>query len=120
MKNKDIQPGFLVELKNGEKYLVNKVEESSLILVNPFEQKWLHLSEYDEDLKHIRFRSKDIMSVYGFVKDVRNYATIGFPYVDGRELLWKREKTTFEKVAQTKLKRLKTILDGRKRGNGPW
>lgn len=119
MDKRDIQPGFLVELKNGEKFLVNKAEVS-MVLVNPFEQKWLYLSEYDENLKHLRYRSKDIVHIYGFVHDARNYGKIGLMCLDGRELLWKREKTAVEKVAQTKLKRLKTILDGRKRGNGPW
>lgn len=114
MDKRDIQPGFLIELKNGEKFLVNKAEVS-IVLVNPFEQKWLYLSEYDEGLKHLRYRSKDIVSIYGFVHDARNYGTIGLICLDGRELLWKREK-----IAQNRLKRLKTTLDGRKRGNGPW
>lgn len=76
------------------------------------------LQKLNSTRRRANIDKKDIHS--GLVHDARNYGTIGLICLDGRELLWKRENTAFEKIAQTKLKRLKTILDGRKRGNGPW
>lgn len=92
MDKKDIQPGFVIELRNKQKFLVGRAGNYTSILVNPLTQEWCYLSSYDNDLKHHKDSMKDIMRVWGLVKGTSNYWAALLPYVEDREILWEREK----------------------------
>lgn len=64
----DIQFGFVVELRNKQKFLAGKAENCTPILVNPLTQEWCYLSAYDNDLKHNKYEMRDIVRVWGSCK----------------------------------------------------
>lgn len=87
---RDIHSGFVVELRNKQKLLVGRAGNYTSILVNPLTQEWCYLSAYDNELKHNKYRMKDIMRVWGLVKGTSNYWAALLPYTEDRELLWER------------------------------
>ena len=90
MDKRDIHSGFVVELRNKQKLLVGRAGNYTSILVNPLTQEWCYLSAYDNELKHNKYRMKDIMRVWGLVKGTSNYWAALLPYTEDRELLWER------------------------------
>lgn len=108
----DIQYGFVVELRNKQKFLAGKAENCTPILVNPLTQEWCYLSAYDNDLKHNKYEMRDIVRVWGLVKGTSNYWAALLPYVEDRELLWEREKdvSIFERL-ETAFHDLGNVLD---------
>lgn len=92
MDKRDIHSGFVVELRNKQKLLVGRAGNYTSILVNPLTQEWCYLSAYDNELKHNKYRMKDIMRVWGLVKGTSNYWAALLPYTEDREILWEREE----------------------------
>lgn len=113
----DLQPGHVVELRNGEYRIVMPVGTSgSLVLLRP-DRIWKYLSSWSVTLeaKDARFcygngnptkkgedyaRELDIVAVYGFVCGTEYYDCIGDLSSAHRPCLWKRLEAKKMTVAE--------------------
>ena len=64
MTKKDLKPGHIVELRNGERYLI-VTDDKILFIVD--ETNWNDLSHYTEDLiNNLGHSDLDIIKIYEF------------------------------------------------------
>lgn len=85
----DIEPGYVVELRNGNITIANYTADGILIIVDEH-NSWTSLDHYNEDLTFkSRNHNHDIIKIYGYSKwayRVLNYET------KERSLLWERKE----------------------------
>ena len=95
----DIKPGYLVQLKNGDFYLVVQTASELALVQKPFKDSSLWCS------LHLRTFGKNdelsIMKVYGFSR----YANTSLSFTTrGRELLWEykpeKKKYTYAQIRE--------------------
>ena len=84
----DLKPGYLVQLKNGEMYMV-AFESNRLVLVNEpcnGKSQWLSLCYFNADMTH--GGDFTIMKVFGYSKYAHKAISFEHKY---RDLLWERK-----------------------------
>lgn len=88
MTKSDLKPFYLVELRNGFKYIVAQSEKYEMTLARY--GAWHDLSQYNEDLCDCNGDSSwDIVAVYGRTR----YACDSLSVITcDRKLLWKRKE----------------------------
>lgn len=119
-KNKDLRSGYVVELRNGVRRIVARVNDFTRILVNPETYDWNYLSAWGDDLKvkdGLRFSHNeypiytdgggyDIVKVYGLLTSTKEYghcfrANESDPSrLAFRPLLWERKDPVKMTVAE--------------------
>ena len=99
MTKSELKPGYLVELKNGDLYMVMQTNGMLILAKQPEENfydhkicnNWLGIRYYQDDMKH-EMANFTIMKVYGNAK----YANQVFRFsTENRELLWERPKKQY-------------------------
>lgn len=97
----DIKSGYLVELRNGEKYLCLRHNQSKFdkLLVNTLIGKICGLVSYDDSFYSITpDRGMDIYRIYGLPNDTNTYICTSALYSGNhRPLLWERKPVEMTK-----------------------
>ena len=100
---KDLRSGYMVELRNGQTFLVTRVGRFTRALVHPGAITWHYLeSTYNEDLTCKKMvptapynkphKSLDIVKVWGLQEAIEYYPRALDLLADGRKLLWERKE----------------------------
>lgn len=90
-----LEPGYLVQLRNGKQYLVAEIEDGRLYFTRDDELIFVH---HDENLNHVpphfvysgKPRPYDVMKVYGLPAN-RVWAGELWTSTASRKLLWERK-----------------------------
>lgn len=91
MQKSDLKTGMVVQVRNGDKYLVllDNPDEPNMNLIG-FDGGFLQLVTYDDDMiAQSKYRAFDIMSVYTLQSSIQNLLTKSHLQY---KLLWERKK----------------------------
>lgn len=123
---KDLRSGYLVELRNGRKYLVTRVGRFTRALVRPGSIQWHYLeSTYSDDMTskktlpctpYSRVGELDIMKVWGLQEDTSLYHKALECEPTGRKLLWSRQeakKLTVDQISKLLGYEVEIVGEGR-------
>jgi hypothetical protein len=111
ISKEDIKSGYVVKLRNGELYMVQRVGKNfTKVLANG--NDWMYMSSFDDKLhgrlyannKPVSFdKSHDIVEVYGLVQQTMHYHLASIITTVGRECIWKRKqavKLTVDEISE--------------------
>ena len=98
MKRNELEVGYLVEFKNGERKIVMPCNDPDypIVLTNQYGE-WSYLGVYRDDLSSTIAKEFDIVKVFSFSRLV--YKTLSFN-TNHRELLWERKDKKKMTVAE--------------------
>lgn len=113
MTKDDLKSGYVVELRDGSKYMVQRVGKAfTKVLAGGKGGRWIYMSSFSDDLKMVNYHGStgvfgdersDIMKVYGLVTNTAFYERMHTTNLNGRPLLWEREqvvKLTVDEISE--------------------
>lgn len=119
MNKSDLKTGMVVEVKNGEKYLVMlNAENKSMSLIN-FNGGFMSLDDYDESLNCVNGDDVDewsVIKVYSLEKNISVIFSCTNRVIKNAKVLWERreepvEMTVAEIEKKLGIKNLKIVKE---------
>lgn len=117
MFQKDLKPGYVVKLRNGELRMLTEVGRVGSFILVGVNNKWDYVSHWNNDMTATRYLAGnpniadidkkcaefDIMEVYGPVNKSEYYGEAGWLDIEHRPLLWQRndvKKMTVSEISK--------------------
>lgn len=100
MTKSELKPGYIVKTREEHFYMVMPLSEHDAIIGTEGYNGWDDLENWNQDLKHKRYKNLDIVEVYGYSK--RQSSAFIFREAD-RKLLWKqpeKKKYTYAQLRE--------------------